>query len=921
MKPASLALLFLAAPVARAADGFLAGAAKVDITPDGPIRLSGYGSRTLPSEGVEDPISARALVLKDSEGVLTVLVSVDAIGIPARVRDRVVGAIRWRTGIYHVRLALAATHTHYAPVIEGSLRNLFVMTPDESKAVRRYTDSLVERIVQAIDGALAHLEPASVAYGKGSAGFAANRRTPGGPADHAVPVLAVRSAAGKLLAAAFGYACHATTVQDKLNRVSGDWPGRAAAHLEESYPGAVALPLIGCGADQNPHPRGELELSRRYGKELADAVEALLGAPLRPLPPRIDAQLENLELRFERATAREDLEALAASGSEPARRLGRRWLEKLGRGEAPPASYKYPVQVWSFGEDLLMVFLAGEVVVDYSIRLRRELAPREAWVTAYANDIPGYIPSRRVHAEGGYEGGDSMVVYDLPSRWDASIEEDIVGKVKALVPEGPEAYRRRVKPPPPREPREALETFRLVEGLRIELAAAEPEVTDPVAIAFDEEGRMYVAEMRDYPLGPGEGKPAEGRVRVLEDRDLDGYYERSSVLAEAVPYANGIACSRGGVFVTAVPDILYLKDSDGDGRADVRKVVYTGFRPGNSQHLVNSLEHGPDNWIHSNGGDMATVRLVDPPWPRPEGAKPVADLPLLHTNLRFDPRTLEVEAESGYRGGFGIAFDEVGSRFVCDNQSHAVNVVLERPDLGRNPHLRIDETMAVITDHGAAVYPVSQVLERLNDPQDYGRFSSACGVCVYGGDNLPAEHRGCLFSCEPVSNLVHRDVLVPSGSTYVARRGEGEADRELLASTDHWFRPVNLATGPDGALYVADMYREVIEHPEWIPEHLQHVLDLKAGMDRGRIWRIAGAPVRRTKLELAVATEAELAASLAHPSSWRRRTAQRLLVERGGAAAAREAARVLEASPSSLGRLHALWTLDGLGALERPAML
>ena len=226
------------------AAGFQAGAAKVKITPEGPIRLSGYGARTAVAEGVDQDLFARALVLKDEDGVLTVFLSVDAIGLPLDVRDDVIGELRWRTGIYHVRLAACATHSHYAPVIDGAIRNIFEMTPGETKAAKEYTSRLVKRLVKAIDEAMAHMGPADVLHGRGEASFAQNRRTKDGPVDHSVPVLAVRGADSKLKAVMYAYACHATTIPPELNRICGDWPGYSAEALEAAHPGAIALPRV-----------------------------------------------------------------------------------------------------------------------------------------------------------------------------------------------------------------------------------------------------------------------------------------------------------------------------------------------------------------------------------------------------------------------------------------------------------------------------------------------------------------------------------------------------------------------------------------------------------------------------------------------------------------------------------------------------
>src|SRR5262245_3827445 len=228
--------------------------------------------------------------------------------------------------------------------------------------------------------------------------------------------------------------------------------------------------------------------------------------------------------------------------------------------------------------------------------------------------------------------------------------------------------------------------------------------------------------------------------------------------------------------------------------------------------------------------------------------------------------------------------------------------------------------MNTIYDHGRNIYPTSKPLERFNDPWDAGKFSSACGVHVYAGDQFPAEYRGSHFVCEPVSNLVHRDVLVPSGATFIARRGERES--EFLASTDNWFRPVTCDTGPDGALYIVDMYREVIEHPQWIPEHMQKLFDLRSGMDRGRIYRVFHrAPPDRKKVDLASASPADLVAHLSHPNGWWRATAPRLLVERADTAAVSLLETALREAREPLGRLHALWTLEGMGRLSTAGLL
>jgi putative membrane-bound dehydrogenase-like protein len=864
----SATLLFsLQASLRLEAKGHEAGASRVDITPEAPLRLAGAARRGV-SEGIDQRLQARALLIRDSEGVLSAIVAVDSLGLPGWVHERLTGAIRSRLAIYHVRLAVVASGSGAAPALEGTAANLDELTPEEVEAARRYGATLIRKLVEAIDAAIATLAPVELAHGAAVVRLAVPAG--GGEADSRAGVLRLRGRDGKLRAALFSHGARASSLPASLNRIGGDWPACAAEEIEAAHPGAVALFLPGCSADVEPLHRGGLEEARRQGRELASALAPLLAGELRELTAPIDARQEFLEL------------PLAGGGSQ-----------------------RYPVQLFQLGEELGIVFLAGEVGAALGRRLERELGPAPFWIVSRANDY-----SSRIGTAGGVEPlpGAAAPWSRAPRLLEAAAEERLVAGVRSLLAEGPGALESRLKPPPALSPAAALSSFRLAPGLRIELAAAEPEVTDPVAMAFDEEGRLLVAEMRDYPLGPGSGQPFDGRVRLLEDGDGDGYFERSAVFATGLAFITGVACAQGGVYVTAGEEIVFLKDADGDGRAEVRQVVFSGFQPGNSQHLHNYPVWSIDNWIHVNGGDAAAIRSPLLP-ERPE-------LRLRRSSFRFQPRGLEVEPETGYRGGFALAFDDHGEKFVVDNQSHALHVPFSHRQLQKAAAVRIPLTAADISDHGARVYPSSRPLERFNDPRDAGRFSSACGVHVYRGDLLPEEYRGSLFSCEPVSNLVHRDRLEPRGASFVARRGEEES--EFLTSTDHWFRPVSCATGPDGALYIADMYREVIEHPEWIPAHIQRLFDLRSGMDRGRIYRIV--PENRGSASggrpaLGGAAAGELTGFLSHPNGWWRDTAQRLIVERGSRDIVPLIERTLASGKQPLARLHALWTLEGLGAL------
>ncbi len=470
----------------------------------------------------------------------------------------------------------------------------------------------------------------------------------------------------------------------------------------------------------------------------------------------------------------------------------------------------------------------------------------------------------------------------------------------ALLGAGQEAQ---PKPTGNLSPREALATFALPEGFRIELVACEPEVMDPVAMAFDEDGRLYVTEMADYPLGP-----PSGRIKRLEDRDGDGVFESASLFADKVPYPNGVLPWKGGILVTAAPDILFFKDTDGDGKADVREVVWTGFTEGNQQHRANGLQLGLDNWITGANGDSGgTIRRGDG-----KGAA----VPIRGADFRFSMDFSKCEAVAG-QSQYANAFDDWGNRFINNNSAHIRLSVLPLKYAARNPQLSVPVVMEDISDHGTAarIYPTSRLEARFNDQHTANHFTSACSVTIYRGDRFPEPYRGNAFTCEPVHNLVHRDVLSPRGASLVARRGEPTS--EFLTSTDNWFRPVNLCTGPDGALYVVDMYRAVIEHPQWIPLEVQKRIDLRAGHDKGRIWRLAhGAPGKAGRPQLGKAPAESLVAQLENSNAWWRVTAQRLLLERQEKSAVESIRKLSRGSTSAFGRLHALGLLDGLGSLE-----
>ena len=427
------------------------GVAVQDITPEYPIRLMGYGSRKTESSGIATRLKARALAIGPDEPAgagPAVLVAVDNCAVGAIVTEEVATRLKNKVGLKRERFAVCSTHTHCAPALKSELDFIFgTPIPDDQKArIARYTGELTDSIEKVALAALAARSPASLSWGQGEVAFAANRRVlkdgrwvnfgvnPNGPVDHSLPVLRATDASGKVLAVLFGYACHCTTLGGDFNQICAEWAGYACDEVERQFPGSTALAIIGCGADANPEPRRDLNDAKQHGLSAAREVSRLVKSALTPLPARIDAQLRKLELPLEPPPDRASLEKRAKlSGSEGL--LARSLIARLDRGEQLETHVPYSVATWCFGDDLAIVLLPGEVVVDYALRLKWEIDQRRLWVVAYGNDVPGYIPSRRILSEGGYEADLSMVFYGHPARFSPATEDLIIQAVHSLLPE------------------------------------------------------------------------------------------------------------------------------------------------------------------------------------------------------------------------------------------------------------------------------------------------------------------------------------------------------------------------------------------------------------------------------------------------------------------------------------------------------
>lgn len=437
-----VSLFCLTAPALAA--GLRGGTSRVDITPEGPIWLSGYASRQKPSEGVLQKIWAKGLALDDGRGGKLVIVTTDLIGLPREVSDVAAARIQKKYGLTRGSILFNSSHTHTGPIVWPNLHVLLSINPGDEQALRGYAARVTDALVDAAGAALADLRPAELAVGHGSVGFAINRRmitpkgvalsvNPKGPVDHDVPVLRLTGKDGKLIAVLFGYACHNTTLTGEHYQISGDYAGQAQAFFEEKHPGTNALFLMLCGGDQNPNPRTKIENVMSHGHALADEVERVLAGKLTTLRPPLKTAFRTVEPKFAQHD-RGQFEAEAQGADRFRVKRAQLMLAAYDRG-TPVRRIAYPVQAIRFGKQLTLIALGGEVVVDYDLRLKREFGggSEDLIVAGYSNEVMCYIPSKRVLGEGGYEAVDSMIYYGQPGPFSEEVEETIVDGVKDVL--------------------------------------------------------------------------------------------------------------------------------------------------------------------------------------------------------------------------------------------------------------------------------------------------------------------------------------------------------------------------------------------------------------------------------------------------------------------------------------------------------
>ncbi|HEX2475179.1 MAG TPA: neutral/alkaline non-lysosomal ceramidase N-terminal domain-containing protein [Lacipirellulaceae bacterium] len=891
-----------------------AGFARVDATPRGPVRMAGYGGRDHPSEGVDTPLYVRAAALQHGEGPRHVLISVDTIGLPGSLVAELMQQIEQRHNLSRQRIVVTCTHTHCAPDLVSELSNIFAvdLTESEISAGKRYRLQLTQAILTAVDQALSSLAPAQLAVSVGKTDFAANRRVvkegrwtgfgiePDGPVDHSVPVLKICDANGQVRGVIFNYACHCTTLDGDYYRINADWAGYAAADLEAEYPQSVALCTIGCGADANPNPRGSRQLAELHGRALAKEVKRLVDGEMTSIDKPIVASFAHAGLSFDLPTI-DELNRRAKSPTPQIRRHAEHFQKVFKRDGRLPATYPVPIQTWKLGDQLTMIFLGGEVVADYALRLKRELPSQRLWVTAYANDVLGYIASDRIRGEGGYEYDQSGIFYNLPGPWAAGTEDLLIRRVHEQLKNN--------APQPPLAPDEGLQSISVPSGFTVQLVASEPLIADPINLAFGHDGALWVVEMGDYPLG-SERASEGGRIKRLTDTDGDGVFDQATVFLEGLNFPTGAHPWRDGVIVSAAPEIFFARDRDGDGRADEREVLYSGFTPANPQHRTNGFAYGLDHSLHCASGDN------------------LGDLTLVRTGetVNASGQDVQIWPDSGRLAAISGRTQYIRSRndwgdwFGNDNSRPMYHYPIENRYLRRNKAVSFSENKQQLFHPPVAppVYPLGETPDRFNDLFAANRFTSACSTIVVRSKSLGDEFEGNALICEPVHNLVHRAVLRERGSTYRADRVATEQESEFLRSSDPWFRPVRVAIGPDGMIWIVDMYRAVIEHPEWIPQAWQQQIDLRAGSDQGRIYRIvptnAAGPMRLPNPSNRSADE--LIALLESGSGTLRDMVQQELLQRGDISIAVQLRKVAASGSSPQARMHALWILDGLGQLQ-----
>jgi putative membrane-bound dehydrogenase-like protein len=918
------------------------GASAVNLQSNDQMDIGGNLESRFTTEQEGELRVVAVVVALEGQGKLAI-VACDILFLPRDLVDAATVEIEKTTGIAPSRVLANATHTHHAPS---------VVPAHAFGASEEFRQAVVKGIVQSVQQANSRL-------GEGDCQFffrlgeektiGSNSRLqlddgniswlnplresggtmrPTGPFDPQLPVLDFRDKHGRSRALIFNHSTHTIGTRSGRNVRSPGFYGLAAQELESDFGGVVSFLE---GASGSTHNVAGVPVDEAV-KRLKQAVrEARDQAELRPVT-RLAALRRPFKFKVRKFDdAEEDRNILrytsrhAPQASDRIRQIFADSRDKM-RSHQGEERETY-VQTLLIG-DVALVGVPAEYFTVFGVDIKQRSPFKNTYIAELANDWIGYLPDREGHRLGGYQTwlglhsyaeigtGERMadevvqMLNELAGRTAAGADGSANSPKSSEVSKAGEASL-------PLSPDKELASFQLSDAnLKVELVAAEPEIVSPVAMAWDANGRLFVAEMIGYPQSEG-----MCRIAILEDRDGDGKYQRTSTFADGMNFVNSVMPFRQGILATSAPDILYLEDSDGDGRADIRRVEWTGFHTGSQQLRANALHWGLDNFIYgANGRVGGAVRRPDAPVE--------AAVSLRTRDFRFDPMGGRFESLIG-QSQFGQSHDDWGNRFLSLNTIPVRHAVLDDADLRSYLHGPAAAVVNIAnpTDTGR-IYPVSPPPRQFNSEQP-NYYNAMCGLSIYRGDVLGAQYAGNAFICESLANLITRRVLTPDGPTFLSERAASEVDCEFLASKDGWFHPAFTTTGPDGTFYVVDFYREFVEHPMYVADKKARAeTDWRNGASFGRLWRvvrkdqIAAADNSNTTTQISRspnlqhASVGELVKQLSHPVGWWRDTAQRLLVERQDKSAVPVLRQQMREATSPLARSHAMWTLRGLHELK-----
>jgi putative membrane-bound dehydrogenase-like protein len=946
-----------------------AGTAQREITPPVGLEIQHYYRVSV---GVHDPLFARCLYLEDGGGNAVAIVCLDLITGGFEACDSLRAEIRKQAGVENS--VINFSHSHSSAAL-GPRGRSAVSNDEDSK----WNDATLDTIVAIVKQAKQRAEPVTFRAGRAPSRVGFNRRLVNKQTGHVymgvnrdgpiVPwvnvLVADSKKTGKPISVLFETAAHPVIVPHTTKKTSADFPGAAVERIrEELGEGVIAMFGQGCGGNINGFPlRSSYENAMRRGRELGDSALKAINSS-KPIESKaLQVKMARTTLPSRALPTEEEWQRMAAANKDRPDHM--KHLNKIkaliDSGRQPPPR-RLDVYAVMLGGDWCLTTMPHEMFCQYELWIDKHAPFPHTMTFAYTNGYEGYIAvdaAWKLGAKGGYEAA------SLPN-WGGQVhsrhfgppavgcEKIIKDAIASLWPAGAVAL---IKPahdaPQPMTPKESASKVRMPEGFALELVASEPQVHDPSCIAFDERGRLFVCELHGYNIegyidvtelnktGVLDkkvrrlrwelmgGKIAEeatkrqyGVVKMLTDTDGDSVMDKADIWAKQLPPCYGVIPARGGIIVTCAPDIIFLADHDGDGKPEVRETLFTGFRTHVMERGVNNPRWGLDNWIYvgagGNGGTITGPRL----------AKPVE---LRHSDFRIKADGSAIEPVNGRVGTFGLTINDVGDRFPSTGGRPAMYALpLPHRYLARNPHVATPDTNLSAATYNRG-YRISKPhpwrVKRGQDPawvKFYGAretnsnyFSGGCSNTYYGDAVFPEQYRGNIFYCEPSLNIVHRCVVTRDGPGYKGQRAPAEEESEFLASTDQWFRPMNLRVGPDGAIYIVDMYREIIEDYSAIPRFLQQQYGLNRGHDYGRIWRLSPKEATRRRFDdFSKFSTAQLAMATGDSNAWRRLTAQRLLVERGAKAAAESLSKRLRANAAPQTVIHAMYTLDGLGELR-----